>query len=195
MPHQLKKLYRLAARASLVTAALFLFGLSGLFSTQTGNWLVLLFKLLAGIVDVQPGMLYMLNGMDILLLALLGVVMAGLCAVLWQTSRVWSLVAAVQPPAGIILFLATQSAGRSAFMGSVLVISLVMLPSKDFKWWTAWSGILAGILLLAGDLSAAQAPLPVLAAFFAAGYCLMVFWLISIGISLNTLKEIPIHES
>lgn len=187
------RLKKMGARSAFITAVLLLFGLAGLVREETGNWLVLIFKLLAGSPSTQPEMLYSLNGMDILLLALFSVVMAALCAEAWETSRAWSLAAAIMPPAGIVIFLITHSAGRSAFMGAMLVISLVMAFNRSFKWWNAWPGILAGVLLLAGDLAAGQAPLPFLAPFFGAGYLLAVFWLFSVGTLLNAAGGKILH--
>ncbi len=176
-------LKKMSARSALITAVLLAFGLAGITADQPGNWLVLLFKILAGFEGVNAEMLNRLNGMDILLLALEGVVMAGLGAALWKTSRTGSLAAAILPFAGIVLFLTTAPAGRSAFMGATLIISVVMLGG-GFPRWTAFLGILSSVLLLAGDMNLSAAPSIPLAGGFAAGYIGSIAWLCAVAIPL-----------
>jgi hypothetical protein len=183
-------LQKMSARSALITALLLAFGLAGITANQPGNWLVLLFKLLAGFEGINSDMLYRLNGMDIILLALEGVVMSGLGAALWKTSRIGSLAAAILPFAGIVLYLVTASAGRSAFMGAILIISLVMLGS-GFPRWTAFLGILSSVLLLAGDMSLSAAPSILLAGGFAAGYIGSIAWLCAVAIPLLRLDKKP----
>lgn len=174
-------LQKIGARTALVTALLLAFGLAGITSNQPGNWLILLFKLLAGFESVNADMLYRLNGIDIVLLALEGVVMAGLAAALWKVSRIGTLTAAILPFAGIALFLATASAGRSAFMGAIFIISLVMLGG-GFPRWSAFLGVLSSVLMLAGDMSLSAAPSILLAGGFAAGYIGSIAWLCAAGV-------------
>jgi hypothetical protein len=54
---------------------------------------------------------------------------------------------------GLILFIATKTAGRSSVMLAVLIISLVMLGNELFSKVMVYAGILASIFLLAGDFS------------------------------------------
>jgi hypothetical protein len=169
-----------SARAAAVTGVLFSFGAAGFFLPNSQNWLVIIFKLLAGFDTVRVEMLSLLNGMDIILLALTGVFIIGLGSALWETSRVGAMLAMIQPFLGIGIFLVTQNAGRSAFMGSVIVISVVMLRSDIFSKWTAAGGILAGVLLFGGDLGVSLAPSLPLAVFFAIGYLLLIVWLFNI---------------
>jgi hypothetical protein len=59
----------------------------------------------------------------------------------------------------------------------VLVVSAVMLRSKIFNKAIAYMGILASVLLLAGDFSAGiMPPSKIFAALFGIGYVLMMGW-------------------
>jgi hypothetical protein len=141
------------------------------------NWLVVIFKLHAGYSGVQMDLLNVLNLLDIAILALVGTTCLGLYAVLKQTSKIWTLIALVQPFLGIMLFITTKSAGRSAVMGAALVISIVMLRNNSFNKATAYMGILASALLLFGDFSAGIIPPSnMIASLFGIGYLLFVTW-------------------
>ncbi|MHC1785387.1 MAG: hypothetical protein AB9891_22005 [Anaerolineaceae bacterium] len=171
----------ISASSAIAAALLFLVGILGCFFPMPDNWLIVIFKLLAGYDGVQNEFLYSLNFLDIFLLALFSLVMVGLYAALRNTSKIWSIVALVQPFLGIIIFVTTGSAGRSALMGAGLVISLVMLNSRVFSKWIAICGILTSLLLLAGDLSVSIAPSIFLAGLFGAAYLLLILWLYGIG--------------
>jgi hypothetical protein len=155
-------------------------------------WLIIIFKLHAGFSGTQLNQLTGLNLLDLVFLALVGVAHVGLHTVLRRKSRIWSIVAAVQPWLGIALFIATDSAGRSAVMGAALVASLVMLGSTAFKKTTAYIGILASVLLLAGDFSAGVIPpSPVVATLFAIGYVLLATWFFQVSGTILGLASGP----
>jgi len=62
-------------------------------------------------------------------------------------------------------------------MGATLAASVVMLRSAGFTKATAYAGILASVLLLAGDFSAGIMPASaIVAAMFGAGYLLLATW-------------------
>ncbi len=175
-----------AGSASALGAALLL--LSGILGLRTpnaggllallrGNWLITIFRLLAGEADIQVSELYRLNAPDLVLLALIAVTHAGLYCTLHRSRRALALIALVQPPLGILLFLLTHNAGRSAGMGATLVMSVAMLGSQTFSKWTGWLGLLASILLLAGDFGTGLAPNTVLAVSTGIGYVLLIGWL------------------
>jgi hypothetical protein len=141
------------------------------------NWLIVVFKLHAGFSGVQTGLLRVLDLPDIAILALVAIMYLGLYVALRRTSRVWSIVAAIQPFLGIALFIATRTAGRSSVMGATLVISLVMLWSSTFKKMAASLGILASVLLLSGDFTAgAIPPSTIMATLVGIGYVLLIVW-------------------
>lgn len=175
-------LYKLNAAAALGEGVVLLLGLLSLVKASAwlaafpDNWLITIFKLHAGFGGAQLSLLDSVDLVDIVILALEGLAVLGLCAALWKTSRVWSIVAAVQPFLGIVLFLVTQNAGRSAAMGAALVISIVMLRSSLFNRAIAYLGIAASVLLLLGDFSAGIPPVPAIATLFAIAYVLFVAW-------------------
>ena len=57
----------------------------------------------------------------------------------------------------------------------VVIISLVMLGNRNFGKTIALSGILAGILLLAGDLTVGVRS-NVITILFSIGYALLILW-------------------
>ena len=179
-------LYSVSAGAALTVGLLFLIAvidliISGLqpgwLSPFQNNWLVVIFKLHARYSGIKLDMLHKLSLLDIAVLALVGTMYVGLYAVLRRTSKIWSMIALAQPFLGILLFIATKSAGRSSVMGAALVISIVMLRNNSFNKATAYMGILASVLLLFGDFSAGMIPPSnIIASLFGIGYLLLVTW-------------------
>ena len=183
-------LYQVSGAASLILGVLFLIAMTSLFtaglqpSTINGwlspfqnNWLVVLFKLNAGFDGVQFDLLHGLNPLDIAIMALVATTYLGLYAALRRTSRIWSIIAAVMPFLGIVVFIATRIAGRSGVMGAGLVISFVMLRSNIFGKVTAFVGILSSVLLLAGDFGTTESsPSTIVAVLIGIGYVLLMTW-------------------
>jgi hypothetical protein len=196
-------LYKVSGAAALILGLLFLAAIISLIaaSLQHGtinaglslfqnNWLVVLFKLNAGFDGVQFDRLYGLNPLDIAILMLVAMMVLGLYPALRRTSRIWSLVAAVMPILGIILFIATKLAGRSGVMGTGLVISFVMLRSNIFGRLTAVLGILASLLLLAGDFgTTANSHSTIVAILVGIGYVLLMTWFFLVGRRLLQLGQ------
>jgi len=183
-------LYRVSGTAATITGVLFLIavasliiamlqpgvGANGLAQLQH-NWLMVLFQLNAGFAGVQFDQLYGQNPLDITLLTLVAIVFLGLYIALRRPNRVWPLIATLQPILGLVLFLATKQAGRSAVMGAVLVISLVMLRNHCFSKVTATMGILAGVVLLIGDFnSTPSVHSNSLALLIGIGYLILMSW-------------------
>ena len=188
------RLYTLSGAAALISGVLLLIAVvdliitgfqpaasNGWFALYPDNWLAVIFKLHAGFEDVQPDLLYVLNFLDIALMALIGTVFFGLYAALRKSSRIWSIVALAQPFLGIALFIATKSAGRSGVMGAVLVISIVILRSTIFNKLTAYAGMLSSILLLVGDVSLSITRSDIIAILTGIGYILLIAWLFLIA--------------
>ena len=192
---RLSWLYRISGAAALIVAILLLIAMINLITTvlQPGatngwlsalenNWLIVIFKLHAGFGGVHTDLLQVLNFLDMAILALVAVTHLGLYAALRRTSRILSIVAAIQPFLGIVLFLATRTAGRSGVMGAALVISVVMLRSNIVNRVIASMGILASALLLVGDFTAgAIPPTAIIAILFGIGYVLFITWLFLIA--------------
>jgi hypothetical protein len=198
----------IGATAALITGGLFLIAavdliLTGLTSVKTGgwlpalqnNWLVVIFKLLSGFGDGQNDQLKGINALDVTILLLVGITLLGLFAVLRKTSKTWSLIALALPFLGLVVFLVTQMAGRSAVMVAILIISVVMLRSAVFNNVTAWLGIVAGALLLVGDFSVGSSYAATIVPLFGIGYLLLIVWLFLAGINLllldNAIGRIP----
>jgi hypothetical protein len=193
-------LYKVSGLAAMMAGILLLIGILSLISTVLSpastsgwlsrlpnNWLIVIFKLHAGFGGAQIGLLDGLELLDIAILALAGVMYVGLYTALWRTSRIWSIVAAIQPFLGIVLFVGTKTAGRSAAMGAGLVISLVMLRSRVFKKATACLGVAASLCLLIGDFSAGIPPSAVIATVFGVAYILFIIWFFRIARGLSQL--------
>jgi hypothetical protein len=179
----------LVAMISFITTGLRSGTTNGWLALIQNNWLVVLFKLNAGLEEMQFDRLYGLNALDIAILVLVAITVLGLCFALRQTSRVWSIVAAVIPFLGIGLFISTKLAGRSAVMGAVLVISFVMLRSKIFSKIIAISGILASIFLLAGDFGTSETThSSTVTLLVGIGYVLLMGWFFLVGRKLLLLS-------
>jgi hypothetical protein len=189
-----RSLYKVTGTAALMAGVLLLIGMpspitaflpsggtSSWLPALQDNWLIVIFKLHAGFNGAQIGLLKVPSLLDIGILALVGIMYLGLYGALRRTSRIWSLVAAMQPFLGIVLFMATNSAGRSAAMGAGLVISLVMLRSGIFNRSIAYLGIAASVFLLIGDFSAGIPPSAIIAILFGMAYVLFIVWLFLIG--------------
>lgn len=184
----------LTAMIDLILTVLNPITFDGWLSSFQSIWLITIFKLQAGFVGIQPYRLAQLNLLDIIALALIGILIIGLYIALHRTSKIWSMVALVQPFLGILLFILTKNAGRSGLMGAVLVISIVMLRSKLFDKRYASIGILSGIMLLAGDFGVSAAPSPILAVLTGLGTMLLITWCFLMSRRLFQLGR-PVHET
>jgi hypothetical protein len=151
------------------------------------NWLLTLFRLHFGVDGFSNGMLHGVRLMDALILALTAIVSVGLWLLLKSTSMVWSVVGMALPVLGIILYVVTQLAGRSAVMGAVLAFSLIALWSPALGQLVAYVGIFAGSLLLLGDFTEPLHSKPI-ALLIGVGYVLLIVWFVLVGIRLLQAK-------
>jgi hypothetical protein len=199
--HSWNRLFKISAVAALMAGVLFLIAIINLVVTglQSGavnewlalfpdNWLAVIFKLHAGFKGVESGRLFELNFLDIAIMALIATMYIGLYAALRKTSKIWSIIASVQPFLGIALLIATKSAGRSGVMGGGLVISFVMLRSKIFNKITAFMGIISSIFLLVGDISVGVSHSDVIAILTGTGYLVLTAWFFLIAQRLFQLE-------
>ncbi len=198
-----KGLYIIGGAAALILGGLFLIAMMSLITAgfQPGaindwlspfqnNWLVVLFKLNAGFNGVQFDSLYGLNVLDITILALVATMYLSLYAAVRSTSKIWSVIATIQPFLGIAIFIATKIAGRSTVMGGGLVISFVMLRSNIFSNQIAFAGILACLLLLVGDFGTmADSHSNIIAILISIGYVLLMTWFFLVGRRLFQLGQ------
>lgn len=195
-------LYKAGGTAALIVFVLFLFGIIGItiagpqpttadswFTPFQNNWLVMLFKLNVSFSGVQPGLLNVLNYLDVAIMALVGAMYLALYVALRRTSKTWSLVAASLPFLGIVVFLITGTAGRSGLLVGGLIISAVMLRGHTFSRVSAYAGIVASALLFfAGDLGTAIfSSSNIIALCIGIGYVLWMVWFFLIGCRLFQL--------
>jgi hypothetical protein len=181
-----KGAYALAGIAALILSALLALGMIGEIASPTvfpDDWLIVLLKLNVVSSGVQPTALNALSLLDIGLMVLFGIVSLGLSLALRHASRTWAAIAAALPFLGIGVFLLTRTAGRSAVLLALLLLSIVMLRGDLFGKAAAWIGIMAsGLLFFAGDLGTAFfAPLGIIAALIGIGYVLWMGWLVIVG--------------
>ena len=203
-----KWLYKVSGVAALLLGGAFLVAMVSLITTihQPGasnewlllfqnNWLMVLFKLNAGVEGTAFENLHGLNGLDIGIMALVAVTYVGLCFALRRISKVWSIIAAALLVLGILVFIATKLAGRSGVMAAGLIISILLLRSDLFGKMTASIGILACVFLLVGDFGTSESThSAAVAALVGAGYVLLTIWFLLIGrklLMIHRIAKIP----
>ncbi|MDP4224222.1 MAG: hypothetical protein Q8868_13010 [Bacteroidota bacterium] len=194
----LKKTYLLSGATALMLGILFLISAisfisssitgnnCGWHSTLQNNWLIVIFKLHAGLINIQDDPLHGLNLLDIIILVVFSITCLGLHFNLRKSSRIWSLIATILSLIAILLFLITQIAGRSTVMLSVLIFSLVMIKDKIFSKVTIYTGILASVFLFVGDLSVGIHS-NFITILFGIGYILLTLWFFLISRTLYWL--------
>jgi hypothetical protein len=164
-------LYKIGGAAALVVLVLLGVGILGVITPFQDNWLIVFFKLNAGLGDVQEDSLSVLNFLDIVIMALAGTVYLALCAALWRANKLWPAIAASLAFLGIALLIITHTAGRSGLLLGGLIVSAVMLRSRIFSRVCAYAGMVAGALLLfVGD-----------AVLIGVGYLLWMAWFFLVG--------------
>jgi hypothetical protein len=196
-------LYKVSSAASLILGVLFLITAIGFiisliwtvstkcwFSLLQSNWLIVIFKLHAGLINIQNDPLHGLNLLDIVILVLFSVTCLGLYINLKKSSKIWSLIALTFSLVAIILFLITQIAGRSTVMLSVIIFSIVMIKDKIYSKVTIYTGLLASVFLFAGDLSVGIHS-NFITILFGIGYILLTLWFFLIA---RTLLWLGSHK-
>ena len=199
-------LYKVSGTAALIAGMLLLIGMisliasvlqaspiNGRLSLFQNNWLIVIFKLHAEFSGIHADLLHGLNLLDIIFLALVGFISFSLSTVFRKASKTWLLIAFALSLTGIILFITTQTAGRSTVMLVVLIISFVMLSNEIFKKVTIYAGILAGIFLFVGDLSVGIHS-NIITILFGVGYLLLITWFFLIAQSLYWLGSGVLKE-
>jgi hypothetical protein len=189
----LKNVYKVGGATSLILGVLFLttaicFAISiiwtegnkGWFSLLQSNWLIVIFKLHAGLINIQDNPLHGLNLLDIVILVMFSLLCFGLFTALKKDSKIWSLIAFALSLVTIILFFVTQIAGRSTVMLSVMIFSIVMRKGKIFNKVIIYAGIFAGVFLFVGDLSVGIQSI-IITTLFGIGYVLITAWFFMIG--------------
>ena len=160
----------------------------GWYSTLQNNWLIIIFKLHAGLIMIQEDPLHGLNLLDIVILVLFSTTCWGLYINLKRSSKTWSFIALTLSLITIVLFLVTQTAGRSTVMLSVLIFSFVMAKDKNYGKVTFYTGILASVFLFTGDLSVGIHS-NFITILFGIGYILLTLWFFLISRTLFWLGK------
>ena len=186
--------------SALITGTLLLIGMiilivsvlqpgitNGWLSLFENNWLVKIFILHAEFNDIHAD-LHGLNLLDIFILLLVNVICLSISTIFRNARKVWSLIAFALSVITIILFLATQIAGRSTVMLAVLIISFVMLGDKIFSKAAIYTGILASVFLFVGDLTVGVHS-NIITILFSIGYVLLITWFFLIAQSLFRLGD------
>jgi hypothetical protein len=179
--------YKIGSVAALLAGMLLLTGMISLIASVLqpnatndwlslfpSNWLVVIFKLHAKFGGIYAD-LHGLNLLDIAILCLVGTICLSLSAAFRKANKIWLLIALALSVTGILLFIATQIAGRSTVMLAVLIISCVVPSNKAFRKATSYVGILASVLLFVGDLSVGVQS-NIITILFAVGYVLLTIW-------------------
>jgi hypothetical protein len=181
-------LYKISGAAALLAGVLLLIGMIRLIAStlQPGsinswssllqdNWLDVIFKMHAEFSDVHADALHSLNLLDMVFLVIVGLISLSLATVFRKARRVWSIIAFALSLLGLMLYFATQMAGRSTVMLAVLILSLVMLGNEMFGKINVYAGILASIFLFAGDISVGIQS-SIITILFGIGYVLLITW-------------------
>jgi hypothetical protein len=185
--------YRICGATSIILGVLFLTTAIGFaislrwtgnnivwFSALQSNWLIVIFKLHAGLINIQDNPLHGLHLLDIMILILFSLICFGLYTALKKDSKIWSFISFGLSLGTIILFVATQIAGRSTVMLSVIIFSFIMRKGKIFNNVIIYSGIFAGVFLFVGDLSVGIQSI-IITSLFGIGYVLIIAWFFMIG--------------
>jgi hypothetical protein len=183
--------------AAWVLSALFVIGITGVtlldgrYAFLQNNWLMVLFKLNIRSYNAQASMLNDVNILDLVIMVLFCILFLALKTALHRFHMVWSSIGAILPFLGIILFLITHTAGRSALLIGALIFSIVMLGSHVFDKASAWMGIMASLLLFfGGDIGTTLFPSSILiAVLIGIGYMLWIIWFASIGWKLISIAR------
>jgi hypothetical protein len=188
-PHTPRWLLLAGSVAAGVPFAAFLIGAMGALRFERGstdNWLVILFKLNFRPTSTSADSLSIVSILDIGLILMFALVMAAMYPGQSTRGRGWPATAVALPLLGIPVFLATETAGRSAVLLAGFISSVLALRRGVGGVPAAITGIVASSLLLfVGDFgTAALQPSLFIALFIAAGYILWTVWLLIISLRL-----------
>lgn len=183
------RLFAAGASAGAALFAAFLVGFIPLLGQRIpvgANWLVTLFDLNFRPLATNASALDTFSLVDASIMLLFGLLMACMYPVLRSASRTWALTAVALPFVGILVFLVTATAGRSAVLLAGLISSVLVFRRRFAAPATAVAGVLASAtLLILGDFAtAALAPSLLIAVFIAASYVLWTGWLLLIALEL-----------
>lgn len=176
----LTRLCGAAAVLASMTLVAGIIGLAGGTGLGIRNWLVVLFQMNTGVGTLPADPLNVVNPLDQIFLILSGFTFLGLWPGPARHQKFWMTVAVALPFVGLILLLFTHEAGRSAVMGSGVVVAVLMLRNDALRK-LGYLGLLANVTLLIADFATSGSRQPIVAAVIAAGYIPMIAWYFLIG--------------
>jgi hypothetical protein len=148
------------------------------------NWLIKIFKIHTKIISTSSNPLHEIKFYDIFILTLFSLISMCLYLTIRKQNKIWFLTAISLPILGIIFLMITQLAGRSAFMASGLIISIILFSKGSQKKLTGLTGILANTLLLVGDFTVGFDS-KIIPALFGLGYILETIWIFMLALIFN----------
>ena len=178
--------------AAILVALLLLIGIAGLFFGVQGLrlWLAVLIGINSGVSAVGLDSLEGVNSVDVVALALSAVAFSGTWPGPARPHRLWMSLAILLPLAGIAVLAVTGEWGRSGLMGGGVVLSVLMLGSRQWRL-IGLVGLAANLLLLVGDVVTIGTRMPLIAGILAVGYALLFVWFVWMATTLLQTKPGP----
>jgi hypothetical protein len=152
----------------------------------SSNWLITIFKLQSHLINNQDSLLG-INLYDIGIILLFIFVCLALFEKFKYQLKVWFLLSISLLALGLVIFIVTNLAGRSAFMASGLIISSLLLTNNIQSKIPGITGIIANILLLVADFTVG-ANIKIIPFLLGLGYLLLIIWMFMIA-RILTLTE------
>jgi hypothetical protein len=174
---------------SFIIALILSFGVFSLFTqkmlTFQNNWLINIFKINCSLFQSDISILHIRNYLDIEIMIIFSLFLFGLANITITNSRILILVAILITVLGIIVFLITNTAGRSSVLISIILVSIAIIMNNNYGFFIGLIGIAAGALLfIGGDILTSTFPQSnMIAIFTGIGYISFILWQILIGIA------------
>jgi hypothetical protein len=160
-----------------------------LVSLISNNWLLKIFKLQAHIIN-NHDILLGINLYDIGIILLFILVCLALFEKFKFQYKVWFSISISLMVLGLVVFIITNLAGRSAFMASGLIISSLFFSNNIHSKVAGFTGIIANVLLLTADFTV-DANIKIIPFLFGVGYILLIVWIFMIARILTMTEKDP----
>jgi hypothetical protein len=158
-----------------------------LVSFISNNWLLKIFKLQAHIIN-NHDILIGINLYDIAILLLFSLVCLALFEKFKFQYKFWFLISISLLVLGLVVFIMTNLAGRSAFMASGLIISFLFFSNIINSKVVGFTGIIANVLLLTADFTV-NTNIKIIPFLFGVGYILYIVWIFMIARIITMTKK------
>jgi hypothetical protein len=172
-----ESLRRVAAFGAVLEVAVLCLGILGLIIATPAlrPWLAVLSGINAELGEMSLESLNGINPIDIVVLALAATTFAGFWPGPGRPHKLWMGLAILLPLAGIAVLLVTNLQGRSGLMGGGFVMSLLLLGDRPFRP-LGYLGLVANLVLFAGDFATTGAGSALIASLIAVGYVMLLIW-------------------